>query len=86
MSDADPDPVDSFVRRGYGVRVTERDLHSEHVAAGDSGRASFYVAGRRCFCVDLIRDGAVVAERYAEGSSREDALLAARRRFGSEQA
>jgi hypothetical protein len=86
VSDADLDPVDYFARQGYDVRITERELHDEHVAAGQPGRASFYVAGRRYFCVDLLRDQATVVERYAEGATREAALQAARRRFGSEQA
>ena len=53
----------------FEVRIEERDLHAEHMAAGEPGRASFFVAGRTYYCIDLVRNGGVVARRYAYGES-----------------
>lgn len=85
MPDEDDDPIQYFVVRGYEVRTEERDLHAECLVRGELGRASFYVSGRLYTCVDLLRDGAIVAEHYADGASLERALAEAKRRHGSEQ-
>ena len=74
-----------FEDRGFEVRVEERDLHAELMAAGKPGQASFFAAGRSYHCVNLLRGGAVVVERYAQGETVEDALIRAMRRYGSEQ-
>jgi hypothetical protein len=78
-------PEEYFRSRGFEVRIVERDLHSEHMAAGEPGRASFFAEGRRYFCVDLLRNGQVVAPLYAHGETVEAALTRARERYGSEQ-
>ena len=74
-----------FADRGFDLEVEPRDLHAEHVSRGELGRASFFVEGRRYWCVHLVRDGQVVARDYANGESANSAMAAARRRFGSEQ-
>ena len=84
VADVD-DPVAYFASRGFEVSFEERDLHAELVAAGAPGRASFYREGQIYFCVSLIRDGAVVVSDYATGETEAEALIRARRRFGSEQ-
>jgi hypothetical protein len=74
-----------FAERGFALEIEQRDLHAEHVSRGDTGRASFFVEGRRYYCVHLLRDGVAVARDYAHGETADAALAAARRRFGSEQ-
>lgn len=83
-ADAD-DPATYLKSLGFDLRIEERDLHAEYMAAGEPGRASFFVEGRTYYCVDLLRDGGVVALRYAQGETVDDALRDARRRFRSEQ-
>lgn len=77
--------IDYFRRRGFDVRIEERDLHADHMARGEPGRAAFYADGRTYFLVDLVRDGETIAPHYADGDTVESALMAAKRRFGSEQ-
>ena len=84
MSD-DGDVLAYFEDRGFELQIVERDLHAELMARGEPGRASFFAANRSYYCVNLLRGGAIVAERYADGETIEDALTRARRRFGSEQ-
>lgn len=84
MDDA-KDPVAYFASRGYEVSFEERDLHSELMASGDPGRASFHREGQIYFCVSLLRAGVVIASNYATGETEAEALISARRRFGSEQ-
>ena len=74
-----------FRQRGFDVSVEERDVHAEYMASGNPGRATFYAEGRRYYCVDLTREGSVVARHYADGESIEEALQRARQRFSSEQ-
>jgi len=74
-----------FEDRGFEVRIEERDLHAEYMARGEPGRASFFVERQPYYCVDLLRDGVVVAKQYAHGVTAHDALEQAKRRFGSEQ-
>jgi hypothetical protein len=82
----DADSVIAYFRdHGFDVRIEERNLHAEHIARGEPGRASFFVEHRPYHCIDLVRDGAIVAEQYAQGETIEDALIRARRRFVSEQ-
>jgi hypothetical protein len=83
VDDEGPDAY--FASRGYETSVHERSLHDEFMAAGDPGRASFYVAGRSYRCVDLLRAGEVVARDYAHGASTEDAIANAMRRHRSQQ-
>jgi len=75
-----------FENRGFEVRIEERELHADYVARGEPGRASFFVAHQRYYCVDLLRDGAVIAKQYAHGETIEKASQQAERRFASEQA
>jgi hypothetical protein len=75
------DPVSFFAERGFVPVLSERDLHAEHLASGEPGRASFYVKGRRYFCVDLMRENVLVAARYSAGESADDALRSAMRRY-----
>ena len=83
----DPEEVRNYFRdNGFDLSLEERDLHAEHVIAGEPGRASFFVEGRLYWCVALRRDGRTVARRYAHGETVEAALAEAKRRFGSEQA
>ena len=70
---------------GFDVKIEERDLHAEYMAAGEPGRASFFVEGRTYYCVDLLRGGGIVAPRYASGETAQEALERARSRFASEE-
>ena len=80
--DPDDTPIAFFRRRGIGVRIEERDLHAEHMAKGEPGRASFYVEGRNYHCVTLLReDGSVLFEDFARGETADSALLRARSRY-----
>lgn len=79
------DARDYFAARGYEVAVEQRLVHDELMASGAAGRASFYAKGRLYFCVSLWRSGVVVAQDYAIGESEAEALVAARRRYGSQQ-
>ena len=74
-----------FATRGFALEVEQRDLHAEHICRGEPGRASFFVEGRRYYCVHLLRDGQVAARGYAHGETAAASMTAARRRFGSEQ-
>ena len=79
------DPVAYFESLGLEVAFEERDLHAELMASGAPGRASFCRQGQTYFCVSLLRAGVVIASNYASGESEAEALMKARRRFGSEQ-
>lgn len=81
MGDEDESIIEFFRSRGYEVRIEERDLHSEHIARGEPGRASFFVEGRHYFCVDLIQDGSVVVQDLGQAETASVALGRARRRF-----
>jgi hypothetical protein len=71
---------------GFGLRIEEHDLHAEHLAAREAGRATFFVEGRRYYSVDLLSlDGRLIAHQYGHGETIEDALRRARKRFESEQ-
>jgi hypothetical protein len=85
VSDGADSVIAYFRDRGLDVRIEQRDLHAEHLARDEAGRASFFVKNRSYHCVNLLRDGAIVAEQYAHGETADDALLRARQRFGSEQ-
>jgi len=74
-----------FAERGFTLAVELRELHAEHVSRGDLGRASFFVDGRRYYCVHLLRDGVAIARDYSYGETADAAMATARRRFGSEQ-
>lgn len=67
------------------MAIEELELHAEHVARGEPGKASFYVAGRRYAVVHLVRGGEVLVASYGIGESPDDALRSARRRYRSEQ-
>lgn len=75
-----------FTDRGFEVTIEECELHAELLDEGDPGRASSYREGQTYFCVNLLREGTLIAARYADGSTAGEALTRARRRFGSEQA
>jgi len=79
------DPATYFKSLGFDLRIEQRDLHAEYMATGEPGRASFFVEGRRYYCIDLLRDGGIVAPRYSQGETVDDALGRAQRRFRSEQ-
>jgi len=79
-------PRKYFRSRGFDVGVEVRDLHAEFIEMGQPGRASFFVKGRQYFCVDLMREGEIVARGYAHSETEDDALVKARSRYGIEQA
>lgn len=80
--DPDESPIEFFHARGLEVRIGEHDLHAEHVARGEPGRASFYAEGQSYFCVDLLRDdGSLFMSDFACGETVEAALDAAQRRY-----
>lgn len=84
--DAEPDPTKFFRDLGFDLQFGEHDLHAEHMARGEPGRASFFAEGRTYYCVDLLRrDGSILATRYGYGETVEEALARARSRFLSEQ-
>ena len=85
MRVVDESPSEYFEARGFEVRVEERVVHEDLIASGLQGAATFYVAGRRYYCVDLVRGGSVVAPNYGIGATLDEALRGAQRRFGSEQ-
>src|SRR3954454_3727819 len=85
VSDESDEDLAFFRGRGYEVRFEQRDLHAEHMGRGEPGRATFFAEGHRYYCIDLLRDGRVVAPRYGYGETPEQALLSARRRYESEQ-
>ena len=85
MTDEGEGDSEYFRERGFDVALSNRDLHAEHLAQGEPGRASYFRAGQNYVCVDLLRNGVVVASNYASGETAEAALVAARRRYGSEQ-
>src|SRR4051812_4483621 len=74
MSMPGDSPEEYFRERGFDVPVDERELHAEYMAAGELGRASFFLPGRCYFCVNLLRSGSVIATGYAHGETRDDAL------------
>jgi hypothetical protein len=74
-----------FAQRGFELQIEARYLFAEHVAQGEHGRASFFVDGRLYYCVQVLGGGRVIAHDYAYGETVDEALAAARRRYGSEQ-
>ena len=85
VSDNSDSELAYFQDRGFEVRLEERDLHAEYMASGEPGRASFFEEHRHYFCVDLLRDGGLVARHYADGVTAADALREAKRRHSTEQ-
>jgi hypothetical protein len=70
--------------KGFDVVVVERDRRDELMQAGFAGLAS----ENRIFWADLVstKDPThVFAPNYGSGKSAEEAVVRARRRFGSEQ-
>lgn len=79
------DPRKYFNDLGFQIRVEGRDLHAECLASGEVGRATFFVAGRTYYCVDLLRGDRVVAPSYGYGETVDTALARAKARFESDQ-
>lgn len=79
MGDPAAEMIEFFAGQGYGVRVEQRELHAEHLARGEVGRASFFARGVEYFCVSLERDGVVVWPDVAHGRTFDAALAAAGR-------
>ena len=84
--EAEADDAAYFRNLGLDLRIEAHDLHAEHMAAGEPGRASFFAEGREYYCVDLLSgDGRVIAHRYGCGDTAAAALARSRQRFESEQ-
>ena len=79
MDDPSAEVIRFFADQGYEVKIEQRNLHAEHLARGEGGRASFFAPGVEYFCVSLERDGVVVWPDVAQDRTIEAALASASR-------